>query len=179
QHLLHLDLGHAAEEAVERDAMVRPVAPRVRVVGRPHDVVDVQPVPELDADRVDHERRPEVPVEDAARHLLHELDGAAEPAVAEEHVVELLEHGRDPADVPLDVDGRKERTSPLFAEDGPLRSSPTAALTPGVGPSVWPMSRPPPAAQKSASHSLYARTQASWSSRSSAYVRAPASVTLG
>src|SRR5262249_45188536 len=59
QHLLHLVLRHAAEQAGDGHSVVRPVGPGVGVVRGPHQVLDVHVMAQLDADGVDHEGRPE------------------------------------------------------------------------------------------------------------------------
>ena len=104
EHLLHLAPGNAAEYAFDRDTGFRPVTAAVGIVGRRHDVIEIHAVAQLDANGVQHEGRPEVPVEDPARHLRHLLHRAGVPAETTEHVITLLEQRRNPTDVGLDED---------------------------------------------------------------------------
>ena len=90
-------------ELVGGDALrVRPVRVGVRVVGRPHDLVEADLVAVADAVGVLDERRPHVVAEVLARHP-GQAHAGAEPAT-EEVVVEVVAEVGDPADARLDRD---------------------------------------------------------------------------
>ena len=50
--------GTPRKSARDGHAAVRPIGAGVRIVGRPHEMIEVEAMAQLDADGVDHERRP-------------------------------------------------------------------------------------------------------------------------
>src|SRR5581483_8117453 len=118
-HASALGGGHVAEHLVDDAARLRPVAPVVRVVGRPHHVLDAQHVPVHDGVAVDHERGAPVAAEVEAR-LVRELH--REPrAVSPPAVVELLEDVRNPPAPGLDRDPEEVREAIVDAGADDLR----------------------------------------------------------